>query len=387
MNEPIGFAKQLSDYLKGSLPEEERRQVEEVLARNAHLRQLAESLQNPSFVSHEVKRLQAFDAESALRQVLLQAPFRRQHRLRTWLAAAAAAVLLATGSFVWYRQYTAVTPPTITTDVQQAMARSADCGRQEASVEQFTVTKESLTQFVHKQVKKKKSSTTAPAAEAKADVAAEELLAARRVSTRSDREFWLTLPDGSLVHLNYNTSILYPEHFSGDTRDVVLDGEAYFMVAKDRRHPFFVHTLQGIVRVYGTSFNVSTHESDGQTSVVLVSGQVGISVPDGSELRLQPGQKCDVKADDWQVNNVDIAPYVAWNTGQFAFHEWPLERIMEVLARWYGYQVEYADDTLRQLKLSGNFSRYDDLAPTLEAIETVAGISIVQKPNQIIHIQ
>ncbi len=70
--------------------------------------------------------------------------------------------------------------------------------------------------------------------------------------------------DGTKVHLNYNTTLKYPSHFSVASRTVYLDGEAYFQIAKDDR-PFRVITANGIVKQYGTSFNVNTcsrsHES------------------------------------------------------------------------------------------------------------------------------
>ncbi|MBR1462050.1 MAG: DUF4974 domain-containing protein, partial [Prevotella sp.] len=209
--------------------------------------------------------------------------------------------------------------------------------------------------------------------------------------------FWLTLEDGTLVHLNYNTRLIYPEKFGRGDRNVILDGEAYFMVAKDKSRPFIVHTPQGDVKVYGTEFNVNTrtevrgeHKQDksltATTTVVLVKGSVSVIPTGGKETMLKPGQQATVNG-QWStvnVENVDVEPYVAWNEGKFSFRNWQLERIMDVLSRWYGYSVEYRDSSIRQLTFSGNFNRYEKIRPTMDFISEVAGLKIEIKQNKII---
>ena len=57
---------------------------------------------------------------------------------------------------------------------------------------------------------------------------------------------------------------------------------------------------------------------------------------------------------------------------------------MEVMARWYGREVEFKSDDIKQLKYSGNFDRYEDIHPTMEAIEAITGLKITINPKQII---
>lgn len=77
--------------------------------------------------------------------------------------------------------------------------------------------------------------------------------------TKKDKEFWMVLDDGTYVHLNYNTTLIYPNHFVGSERKVKLKGEAYFIVANDsKKRPFIVETANGDVHDYGTEFNVNT---------------------------------------------------------------------------------------------------------------------------------
>ena len=289
---------------------------------------------------------------------------------------AAALVLLIVGGTFWYREHTRVTPPVVSEAVELAMQQSAEKGLQGAVVvsgngQKKVVTTQDLTRY-HVD-----------------DDFAEQLAEARRITTYQDKEYWVTLDDGTLVHLNYDSRLIYPEKF-GDRRDVILEGEAYFMVAKDKSRQFVVHTPQGDVKVYGTEFNVNTRSKGGDgndnggLSVVLVKGSVSFTPARGKEQMLTPGQELSIVNAQLSINEVDTAPYVAWNEGKFFFEEWPLERIMEVMARWYGREVEFKSDDIKQLKYSGNFDRYEDIHPTMEAIETITGLKITLTPDKII---
>ena len=89
---------------------------------------------------------------------------------------------------------------------------------------------------------------------------------------------------------------------------------------------------------------------------------------------MHPGEKCALSKAQCATERVDIDPYKAWNTGQFAFREWPLEKVMSVLGRWYGLEVAYQTDGLRNMLLSGNFDRYDNFATTIESLQLVTGL-------------
>ncbi|MGK4568546.1 FecR family protein [Flavobacterium sp. 3HN19-14] len=85
------------------------------------------------------------------------------------------------------------------------------------------------------------------------------------------------MSDGTVIHLNSGTTLRYPVKFiAGENRQVFLDGEAYFDVAKDKAHPFIVNADKLNVRVLGTHFNVTNYPEDDQTDVVLVEGSVGL---------------------------------------------------------------------------------------------------------------
>lgn len=285
-----------------------------------------------------------------------------------YVAAAVLTLLLIGGAF-WYRQYVKVVPPVISQEVQQAIEQSRESGREEAQISLLTEN--------HQQQDKVANVLKQTYKITDNDVV-EQLLQARRVTTKNDKEFWLTLPDGSLIHLNYNTRVIYPEEFAGETRDIILNGEAYFMVAKDNRHPFVVHTECGNIQVSGTEFNVNTREDEGRTNVVLVTGKVSVKTDNGNEFSLHPGDMAILYPDQTSpvISQIDVEPYVAWNTGKFVFEDCTLEKLMKVLSRWYGYRVQFDSEETRQLQFTGALDRYASVEPALRAISKVMNLRI-----------
>lgn len=216
------------------------------------------------------------------------------------------------------------------------------------------------------------------------------------IVTHHDKEFWMTLPDGTRVHLNYNTKLTYPLHFTGRNREVALEGEAYFFVAQDTHHPFIVHTRNGDVKEYGTEFNVSTRY-DSQTStgaygirgrgtaVVLVKGSISVITKDGSEHMLKP---CDMavlgSCGAPTVKQVDTAPFTSWNTGTFAFDDCPLDRLMDVIGRWYGLEVVFMNEASRKIRFTGELDRYNDIHNDLLALSVITGLRIHAEGTRIV---
>lgn len=339
-----------------------------------------EYLSEPENLEKEYRFRKEIDAEQSLERIkeklwneekeTKEVPL-HAHRFTTYLyRAAAVIVLLIVGGAYWYhREYTRVTPPEISQEVELAMHESQSKGWQGADI----ITSSSSNRQVITAEESERYHVD--------EDFAERLAEARRITTYHNKEYWVTLEDGSLVHLNYNSRLIYPEKF-GDRRDVILEGEAYFMVAKDKSRQFVVHTPKGDVKVYGTEFVVNTGTStengndNKELTVVLVKGSVSFTPTDGREKMLTPGQELSIVNSQLNVSEVDTAPFVAWNEGEFVFSDWTLERIMSVIARWYGLDVEFANKDLGNHKFSGSLSRYEDLKPTLETIEMVTGMRL-----------
>lgn len=350
----------------------------------AHQRMYEEMLDSDHF-SDTYKTYSQLDIESAWKKIMESSEKSNTSQLvisRSILRyAAAILVLIVAGAFFWYSKYTKVTPPEISESVKHAMQQSILSEKHQAVIDQPKVimeesgtenTKDIHQEDIHQSVQP--SLTT---------MSKDQLLAARRITTMHDKEYWVTLDDGTLVHLNYNSRLIYPEKFGRGDRNVILDGEAYFMVAKDRSRPFIVHIPGGSIKVYGTEFNVNTSESP---SVVLIKGSISVTPTEGKEQILKPGEQAtfNQQSSTFIIEPTNVEPYIAWNTGDFVFHEWPLSRIMNIMSKWYNVDVEFSDEEVANKKLNGIFSRYSNIEETMETIKIVTGFTILINNNHII---
>lgn len=188
-------------------------------------------------------------------------------------------------------------------------------------------------------------------------------------------EFAMVLSDGTRVWLNSATELKYPTKFVGTTRTVYLKGEAYFDVKPDAEHPFIVLVNQEVeVKVFGTEFNVNTYTS-GKVETVLVEGSVGVK-SGKKAVKLVPGEKADYMEGnpDICVEKVDVIPYVAWKDGNFVFQNERLEQIMEKLSLWYDVEVFYTANDLKEIRLSGDMKRYEEICDLLYFLEKSSAV-------------
>ena len=190
-------------------------------------------------------------------------------------------------------------------------------------------------------------------------------------------EYKVRLADGTLVYLNSATRMKYPVKFDEKERKVYLSGEAYFEVAKDPERPFFVE-MEGVeVRVYGTSFNVNTHQK-GNVQTVLVKGSIGVKVlSSGMESVIRPGQMAEFQQGNTKVDvkDVNVAVYTDWKDGIFRFENQRLEDILTVLSNWYDVDIFYQTVSVKELHFSGYMERYKDVSVILEAITLSTGVT------------
>ena len=166
------------------------------------------------------------------------------------------------------------------------------------------------------------------------------------------------LPDGSAVWLNANSSLTYSPDMNGGTRDVFLQGEAYFEVRSDAAHPFNVHTPYVTVTAKGTEFNVNAYDSI--ASVTLVNGRVDVKV-DEQSLRLNPGEHLALTDGKPVINdNIDTAKYCCWRNGMLIFEDESLLKICNRLQQMYDVEFDIApelrDRTFRMILNGENIS-------------------------------
>jgi len=200
------------------------------------------------------------------------------------------------------------------------------------------------------------------------------------LSTPRGGEYHLTLSDGTRVYLNAMSQLKYPVRFTGHVREVELEGEAYFEVAKNRGKPFKVKTQKLNIVVLGTSFNINTYDFPGQVVTTLVEGTVTLDPDNQSseEQILKPNEQAlfDLKNEKIEIKKVDVSRYTAWKEGQFIFYDQRLADIMSILSKWYSANVSFADPSVENLHFSGSLDRYGDINQILEVIRETNKVNI-----------
>mgnify|MGYP003574978083 FL=1 len=163
-----------------------------------------------------------------------------------------------------------------------------------------------------------------------------------------------TLSDGSIVTLNKNSSLRYPETFKGRTRAVVLSGEAFFNVEPDKSKPFVISVNNVEVTVVGTSFNIKSRE--GKTVVVVETGVVKVAKSaDVVELRAGEMAEVDSLSGNLSKDASDSKLYNYYRSKQFVCEATPLAELVSVLAEAYNVEIEIANPAARSLPLTTVF--------------------------------
>ena len=193
------------------------------------------------------------------------------------------------------------------------------------------------------------------------------------VTTPRGVQYRLALADGSEVWLNAASSITYPTSFTGNTREVVITGEAYFSVAKNKAKPFFVTAQAMNVQVVGTEFDVMAYSDEDAIRTTLIEGVVKASNTSRKgkeqELTLQPGEQAALvhQSAQLRIEKPDLDAVTGWRLGQFRFHETDMAAIMRQVARWYDVKVEY-QGSVANIGFSGQISRKEDVKDLLDIL-------------------
>jgi ferric-dicitrate binding protein FerR (iron transport regulator) len=191
--------------------------------------------------------------------------------------------------------------------------------------------------------------------------------------------YTLTLADGTVVILNSQTQIRFPFSFPGKSREVYIDGEAFFTVSKDAAKPFIVHTPKTNIRVLGTRFNVNTYDPE-KISTALVEGSVNIQTAGHAAVTLKPGHEA-VFNNGFAIAGFDENETLAWIQGTYYFHNVSLQQISKVLERWFAVQVQFKNNTLPDRTFSGVLFKKEALQVFLDNLRTSDAVNAEVKDN------
>ncbi|MEO8255562.1 MAG: FecR family protein, partial [Flavobacterium sp.] len=189
---------------------------------------------------------------------------------------------------------------------------------------------------------------------------------------------------------NSGTTLKYPVKFiAGANRQVFLDGEAFFDVAKDKKHPFVVNANKLNVRVLGTHFNVSSYPEDDMTDVVLVEGSVGM-YSSSEEFNadkntiLKPNFKGSFNKNNNHIDTKEVNTdmYTAWINGGLVFRDISFKNICKKLERQYDVTIVVKNQKLANEKFNASFSD-KPIEKILSYFDAVYGIDYTRKNNVI----
>ena len=210
-----------------------------------------------------------------------------------------------------------------------------------------------------------------------------------------------TLPDGTVVWINAGTKIRYKAE--QNTRDVFLEGEAYFKVKHDAEHPFIVHAGNIAVKALGTEFNVSAYPGEDHVEATLIKGKVQITMEEKPDQKiiLAPNEKLTVtnkrimvrdttlrKEISYEVKPVQILPAVkevgeiAWVQDKLVFQNESFADLSKRMERRYNVHIIFYDESLKKETLSGIFEN-ENIQKALRVLQMTTPFRYSEKGDSI----
>jgi transmembrane sensor len=197
------------------------------------------------------------------------------------------------------------------------------------------------------------------------------------------------LPDGTEVWVNSGSKIKYDTNgFTEELREVLLDGEAYFEVTKNKKRPFYVRTKLADVKVTGTSFDVKAYSCSGSFETVLSEGSIELEFNNkfkSEKMKLKPGERAVWDEDQKKpiVEHVNTRIYSAWRNGEIIFQDATLNDLIEELERIYDVKFKLSDPGLGNYRFRGTFSYDNNLIDALEKFKVTAHIDYYIKNKKV----
>ena len=355
--------------LQGTLTDAEKSQLNEWLEEAASHRKLYEKIWNKKKYDPGEERFAAWRKtfESDLDQRLSKA--RRLKWLR-WGSVAAAVFLLLVGGAEWYRWKQPTVQPSCLVAYQEPdrtkvrlMTATGEVVDLSAVAGQDTLLIDGVK--VAKEQKMLAYSQTQP-------LPAGEKEVENRVEVPRGAEFCLSLADGSRVWLNSDSRLTYPVAFSKDSREVKLEGEAYFEVTKNRHKPFTVQSDAIRVRVLGTTFNLKSDKRCRIAEATLIEGEIEVKGnKEEGQIILTPGQRAELNKNNGRltVKQVDAKLDAVWHDNLIPFQKADIFTITKALERFYDVKIILSPDIQTGKTYSGVLKRKSNIESVLKSLQ------------------
>lgn len=208
------------------------------------------------------------------------------------------------------------------------------------------------------------------------------------VVTPKGGQYQVMLPDGTRVWLNAQSKLRYPVYFDQGKREVELEGEGYFEVAKQtingERLPFIVNSGAQKLEVLGTTFNIQGYGQEVTTT--LIEGKVRLGLENTSkQVLLQANDQAILRTgmQQYDVRKVDPIYATAWKDGNFSFRKASIKDVMESVARWYDIDVVYKT-TVENSQFTGTISRFEQIDKLLQLIELTGSVHFTIEGRRVV---
>ncbi|MDF2190147.1 FecR domain-containing protein [Paraflavitalea sp. CAU 1676] len=356
----------------GSLSPEENAELEEMLAKDPAFQEAWNAIvadATAAGTQHFADTLNPDEGLQDLKERMLQRTRQenRPQRFRLYRAIAAAAVLILIAGATWFTFFR-------NANVSKEQAANLAQQQQQQPVQLALANGQSIN------LDQAAAQSTIQLTNATLQTAAGSLqynsedTTTNTLSVPAGKTYKLELSDGTVVWLNAVSRIRFPFRFHSGTREVFVEGEAYFKVAKQPSHPFIVHTPLTDVRVLGTVFNVNSYAPQ-QVRTALVEGSVITTSKNGKEQLLRPGQEAAFDAGkDFQLSDFDADEVTGWINGLYYFHNMPADELARIASRIYGINFILDRNKFSGKSITGVVDR-NKLADFLSDLETIAHIS------------
>ncbi|GJM29034.1 MAG: anti-sigma factor [Cyclobacteriaceae bacterium] len=221
-----------------------------------------------------------------------------------------------------------------------------------------------------------------------AEVAKSEIVTIKKVAEKGKISSF-RFEDGTIVKLFAGSTIRFPEHFSGESREVYLEGEGFFEVKADPGRPFIVKTNSLLTTALGTSFNVRTYENSGKCDVSLVTGKVKVENLESStgtlnQVILMPGEEAVLENGTVLKQPFNEEEKVSWKDGYIYLEDKTFSETLEILERWFAVDFEVINQELAEgTKGSGKIQAHN-LEHTLQVIGSSFGFSYQVNEGKVI---
>lgn len=379
---PQTFKSLLAGYYAGTLTDKERMELLALLHDPQYREQLeqlfTEDIADPDFKSiADRESLELMYQQVQLRKQV--APVRRIVPFRRWAVAAAAILLMVTGTYFtffyqWEKPVLAKTQDSLKNDVAAPTYTKAvlllmdgkeiivdtTANSQVAVQENTDILKTGYGHLIYKNNSSLQANGTGHMN--------------KLTVPNGSRPLQLTLTDGTEIWLNAGSSITYPVAFTTGERKVQLSGEAYFEVAKDATRKFIVSANGVETEVLGTHFNINAYADEDQQKITLLEGAVRVS-NSGQLIALKPGQQARVAGNQKPetINNIDPEETMAWKDGYFDFRGTDIKSVMRQLSHWYNVEIEYNGKTT-DYHFSGIINRNNNISQVLKMLQSTGGV-------------